>query len=237
MYLDMDCSAITYDTPPSPTILSAVDRAQAALASQDGQLVDPSALGRTETYQESLQNSLLRQMDPNAASEAELREAFCRDVDAYSYEFEPTPPPSPVMSAPRPTMVTNARTVVVAPAPVRPGLRGPDKPRQCEDVPLTACAVAYDSHDCDGGWRLVIPPGELRFRWFTSYYSYRNDIDVLGVRAGCTLTAYSDSSFNGDRITIRTGMHDRWEVLADSAEFMHMDEDIESVQCVCTAQG
>ena len=25
----------------------------------------------------------------------------------------------------------------------------------------------------------------------------------------------------------------RWEVLGDSAEFMHMDEDIESLQCVC----
>ena len=24
-----------------------------------------------------------------------------------------------------------------------------------------------------GGWKLVIPIGELRFRWFTSYWSYR----------------------------------------------------------------
>ena len=28
---------------------------------------------------------------------------------------------------------------------------------KCENVPTTACAVAYDSHNCDGGWRLVIP--------------------------------------------------------------------------------
>merc|ERR1712062_215182 len=67
----------------------------------------------------------------------------------------------------------------------------------------TACAVAYDSSTCNGGWRLVIPQVEMRFRWFTATYSYRNDIDVIGVRAGCTFTGYSDSSFNGQRMTIR----------------------------------
>ena len=76
-----------------------------------------------------------------------------------------------------------------------------------------------------GGWKLVIPIGELRFRWFTSYWSYRcldnfkfthaklrlarNDMDTVGVRAGCTLTAYSDSSFNGDRVDIKATTHDR----------------------------
>ena len=76
-----------------------------------------------------------------------------------------------------------------------------------------------------GGWKLVIPIGELRFRWFTSYWSYRcpdnfmfthaklrlarNDMDTVGVRAGCTLTAYSDSSFNGDRVDIKAATHDR----------------------------
>merc|ERR1712130_98410 len=43
----------------------------------------------------------------------------------------------------------------------------------------------------------------------------------------------SSSSFNGQRMTIRAEGYDRWEVLGDSAEFMHMDEDIESLQCVC----
>jgi hypothetical protein len=82
MYLDIDCSAITYDTPPSAGVMTAVTAAQAALAGQPaGQMVDPSSLGRTETYQESLQNSLLRQMDPQSNSEADLREAFCRSGD------------------------------------------------------------------------------------------------------------------------------------------------------------
>ena len=77
MYLDVDCSAITYDTPPSRNILSAVDRARLELAQAEAQ-EDAFAQGRTESMQESLSNSLLRQMDPQAASEAELREAFCR---------------------------------------------------------------------------------------------------------------------------------------------------------------
>ena len=37
----------------------------------------------------------------------------------------------------------------------------------------------------------------------------RNDMDTVGVRAGCTLTAYSDSSFNGDRVDIKATTHDR----------------------------
>ena len=37
----------------------------------------------------------------------------------------------------------------------------------------------------------------------------RNDIDVIGVRAGCTFTGYSDSSFNGQRMTIRAEGYDR----------------------------
>ena len=61
----------------------------------------------------------------------------------------------------------------------------------------------------------------------------RNDMDTVGVRAGCTLTAYSDSSFNGNRIDIRADTYDRWVVFADHAEFRHMDSDIESLRCVC----
>ena len=37
----------------------------------------------------------------------------------------------------------------------------------------------------------------------------RNDIDTVGVRAGCILTAFEDSSFNGDQVTVRAGSTDR----------------------------
>jgi len=87
-YMDVDCSAITYDTAASPGVLSAAERAQTAMAGQS--LVDTSALGRTESMQESLQNSLISQMAGHASSEGDLQEAFCRDVDAYSMDIEPT---------------------------------------------------------------------------------------------------------------------------------------------------
>ena len=69
-------------------------------------------------------------------------------------------------------------------------------------VPRSACAIAYDSHDCSGGWRLIIPEGQVRFRWFTSYWKYRNDMDTLGVRAGCTIFLFTDSDFTGDKVRI-----------------------------------
>jgi len=212
IYMDVDCSRITYDTPPSASILSAVERAKMAGVSPASE-----PLGRTETMQESLSNSLLRQMDPNQASEAELREAFCRDIDAYSFEFEP--------------QQVSARTAL---QPVQP--RQPvrdERPANCDVVPRSACAIAYDSGTCSGGWKLVIPMGELRFKWFTSYWTYRNDMDTIGVRAGCTFTGYSDSSFNGNRIDIKADFYDRWVVFADHAEYRHMDSDIESLRCVC----
>jgi len=221
LYLDVDCSSITYETQPSAGILAAVDRANTAMA---GLNAPANTLAedeiRTETNQETLQKSLLSYMGDNP-SQNDLKEAFCRDIDAYSFEFEPQNPVVPVAGGGN----------VVA----RGGHGGyrDEKPAKCDVVPQSACALAYDSSKCDGGWKLVIPIGELRFRWFTSYWSYRNDMDTVGVRAGCTLTAYSDSSFNGDRIDIKADGYDRWVVFADHAEYKHMDSDIESLRCVC----
>ena len=75
------------------------------------------------------------------------------------------------------------------------------------------------------GWLLPIAEGEQRFKFFSSFYTYRscwmwlispkwncakrwkwtnanrrNDIDTVGVHAGCVLTAFEDSSFNGDQV-------------------------------------
>ena len=47
------------------------------------------------------------------------------------------------------------------------------------------------------------------------------------------LSAYSDSSLNGDRIDIKAENYDRWVVFEDHAQYKHMDSDIESVRCVC----
>ena len=85
-------------------------------------------------------------------------------------------------------------------------------------VPRSACTIGYDSHDCSGGWKLVTPEGQLRFRWFTSYWKYRwifkkkefrddeifcrNDMDTVGIIAGCTLSLFAGSSFNGPGVSI-----------------------------------
>ena len=58
-------------------------------------------------------------------------QAFCRDIDAYSFEFSP-PDVSPVVAVPG------------------PGYRD-EKPARCDVVPQSACAVAYDSGTCSGG--------------------------------------------------------------------------------------
>ena len=43
---------------------------------------------RTETTEESLSGSLLKYIDPNKASKANLEEAFCRDIDAFNEVFQ-----------------------------------------------------------------------------------------------------------------------------------------------------
>ena len=43
---------------------------------------------RTQTKEESLANSLLTWIDPKNATADEIREAFCRDIDAFSFEFQ-----------------------------------------------------------------------------------------------------------------------------------------------------
>merc|ERR1712130_166638 len=219
LYLDVDCSRLSYESRPSASVLRAVEELQR----QQQQLSTTTLqqdFGRTESYQESLSTSLLSRLDSNSISEAELTEAFCRDVDSFSFEFErqeapPRRPTAPLQRPQAPRINSN-------------------KPPLCAEVPRSACAVAYDSGDCDGGWLLPIAEGEQRFKFFSSFYTYRNDIDTVGVRAGCALTAFEDSSFNGDQVTIRADAGgDRWVVLADTPGYEHMHEQIESVKCVC----
>ena len=62
----------------------------------------------------------------------------------------------------------------------------------CGHVPKSACAVAFDSHDCSAGWKLVIPEDEvMEFKFFTSYWKYRNDMDLIGIKPGCFATVYN----------------------------------------------
>jgi len=222
VYLDVDCSKFTYDTLPSATIQAAVEKAQREI--DDMPLIGEGVmLNRTETQEEVLSKSLLKHIDEKEASEDDILEAYCRDVDAYSFEFNQPE--------------TQQQNRVVSVAPQRPQqFLDPERPPNCNPVPRSACAVVYDEKDCLSGWKLIIPEGEIRFKWMSQYYAYRNDIETIGVRSGCTFTGFSDSSFNGDRISIPADIstgYDRWVNLGEDAKYLHMNEDIESVQCVC----
>eukprot|EP00092_Neocalanus_flemingeri_P065792 GFUD01080070.1.p1 GENE.GFUD01080070.1~~GFUD01080070.1.p1 ORF type:complete len:626 (+),score=105.07 GFUD01080070.1:130-1878(+) len=104
----------------------------------------------------------------------------------------------------------------------------------CASVPASVCAVVYDSHDCYSGWSMNITDGaQLSFKYFSSNWKYRNDIDTVGVREGCTFTGYSSSSFDGKSMSISAGHVEKWVVLGQEYQYKHMDEDIESLQCVC----
>ena len=65
------------------------------------------------------------------------------------------------------------------------------------------------------------------------YSARRNDIEQVSVRAGCSFTGFEDSDFNGESVTIRAANEDRHIELNDFSSYSDLDEDIESLTCVC----
>ena len=37
----------------------------------------------------------------------------------------------------------------------------------------------FRSHDCNGGWKLILPEGQKRFKWFTPTFQYRLTLSHL----------------------------------------------------------
>merc|ERR1719187_2019615 len=145
MYIDVDCSSFTYDTPVSPQIAKTVNETIAAVEKLGNGtlLVDESSLfnitstdvspcdadigsGDTdivnnetsvennctestnmtiitdkaiiskdqarEILNETLTNSLLGNIDPKTASDNDIKEAFCRDIDSFAFEYRQEDP-------------------------------------------------------------------------------------------------------------------------------------------------
>jgi len=106
---------------------------------------------------------------------------------------------------------------------------------RCVPVPSHLCALAYDDDGCTG-WKLDIPLGSQMFKWWDPvWYWYRNDIEQVSVRAGCSFTGYDDSSYNGNSFVIRAGHQDRHVDL--SKEYPSFDESIQSYSCTCPTIG
>merc|ERR1712110_397205 len=88
---------------------------------------------------------------------------------------------------------------------------------KCVDVPSNLCAVVYDDEKCNG-WALNINEGEIMFKWWDPvYYWYRNDIESVSVRRGCTIRSGSSS--------------DTHVTLSDEDEYEDYDEKIQSISC------
>ena len=58
----------------------------------------------------------------------------------------------------------------------------------------------------------------------------RNDMDVVGVRAGCTFTGFSGSAFNGNSVMVRGEQWDKWAVFSRFLFSSYSGE--MSVQCL-----
>ena len=85
-YLDVDCSKVTYDTKASATVLAAANKTLETIKA-DNVTTDIPDNSTSVDKDAALANSLLSNIDPAKANEAEIREAFCRDVDSFSWEY------------------------------------------------------------------------------------------------------------------------------------------------------
>jgi len=124
--------------------------------------------------------------------------------------------------------------LVLVVAVSQPALGGIFTRSKCTTVPSNLCAVVYDDEKCNG-WALNINEGEIMFKWWDPVlYWYRNDIESVSVRKGCTFTGFDDSSLNGGSFTIRSGSGaDTHVTLSDEDEYEDYDEAIQSISCVC----
>ena len=97
LFLDVDCSHITYDTPTSPALaeaaagrLEAVTQAKGRVVNRNTDLEFAATSAVTPGPGVALATSLLLApllSNPAEADEAVIREAFCRDIDIFSLQF------------------------------------------------------------------------------------------------------------------------------------------------------
>ena len=93
LYLDVDCSSITYDTKPSAVVLEAVNKTLDSLGGKNVTVeveedeTKPANSTISASPNVTLANSLLSSIDKDKASKEDIKEAFCRDVDSFSWEF------------------------------------------------------------------------------------------------------------------------------------------------------
>ena len=91
--MDVDCSSITYETKPSTVVLEAVNKTLDSLEGKNTTEINLSDPTKPENQTISaspnatLANSLLSSIDKDKASKEDIKEAFCRDIDSFSWEL------------------------------------------------------------------------------------------------------------------------------------------------------
>merc|ERR1711935_843180 len=101
------------------------------------------------------------------------------------------------------------------------------------------CAIVFDEEDCGEdtfGWSpLKIKEGETSFsRTTITFARYRNDIESLIVKGGCTLNAYLKSACEGTNYKFKSGLlggDKTYDDLEDDAE--DFNKKIKCVTCSC----
>ena len=115
----------------------------------------------------------------------------------------------------------------------------------CEPIKDGSCAIVYDDEDCEkGDWdplRIPADGKDISFSTLTlnplkslQNARYKNDIESLVVRKGCTLEVFKDSDCSGGKYTFRAdkGQDLIVKELEDS-DADDFDEDIECLRCSC----
>jgi len=99
----------------------------------------------------------------------------------------------------------------------------------CGPVPSSSCAVLYSDEFCGGrSWALL---ENNRDREIDSWL-WRNDVESVSVKAGCTLEGHEFENGRGRGISISAGHVDHH--VEDLEQYEHLlDEDMRSVACRC----
>jgi len=174
---------------------------------------------RTQTIEESLDESLLGVLIPlegsSRASQSAtnvtdeiLKEALCRDLEAFDEVFE------------------------VDDLDHRPEYCPPIKNSMCAVLyDSSSCMEGTWKLEVTSGT-------QKQLLYWSSDFKYRNDADIVAVRNGCTFTGWTGSGYDGETFTVTAGpgLMDRWIVFSKSSHYKKFDESILSFQCNCRGQ-
>lgn len=136
---------------------------------------------------------------------------------------------------------------VIVVSEAKPGLIDWFTGSDCQPITDNSCAIVYDDEDCEeGDWTPLSIRADGRPVSFTTNpfkvspaqllknRKYKDDIESLVVRKGCTLTVYKESDCTGRSYTFRaSNMEDMIVDELEDSDAKDFDEKIECLKCSC----